>query len=103
MDRITKLKEFLLARPDDSFLLHALALEYIKNQQEDEAEILFRRVIALGKNATGTFYHLGKLLERKGYQEEAVSIYKQGMEACKSAGDEHAFRELQAAYEDLIY
>lgn len=103
MDRITKLKEFLLTRPDDSFLLHALALEYVKNKQDDEAEKLFRKVITIGKEALGTFYHLGKLLERKGNREGAVSIYKEGMEACKKAGDQHAYRELQAAYEDLIY
>ena len=30
MERIEKLKEFLRASPADSFLQHALALEYIK-------------------------------------------------------------------------
>jgi hypothetical protein len=30
MDRIEKLKTFLMSSPADSFLQHALALEYIK-------------------------------------------------------------------------
>ncbi|MFZ9661537.1 MAG: hypothetical protein ACO29O_06620 [Chitinophagaceae bacterium] len=103
MDRIAKLKEFLLQKPDDSFLLHALGLEYLKIQCEDEAEALFRQVISLGLNATGTYYHLGKLLEKKGNMAGAIEIYQKGMDHCKIVGDHHSFRELQTAYEDLIY
>jgi len=36
MDRIEKLKEYLQVSPADCFLLHALALEYIKLNNDNE-------------------------------------------------------------------
>ena len=39
MDRIDKLKEFLLANPADSFVQHALGLEYIKLDRNAEAKL----------------------------------------------------------------
>jgi hypothetical protein len=35
--------------------------------------------------------------------EAAISWYEKGMAAAKLAKDDHAYRELQAAYEDLVY
>jgi exonuclease VII small subunit len=51
----------------------------------------------------GSYYHLAKLLERQGEQESAIATYERGMEVAKRLGDRHAYGELQAAYEDLIY
>ena len=45
MDRIEKLKEFLKASPTDSFLQHALALEYIKLGNDEEARHLFEALL----------------------------------------------------------
>jgi len=103
MDRIEKLKRFLEQRPDDAFLLHALALEYVKRDDEPSARAMFERVLASDPMHTGTYYHLAKLLERNGERENAVRIYEEGMEVCRREGDEHALRELRAAYEDLVY
>ena len=41
MEKIEKLKSFLINSPGDSFLKHALALEYIKLGDEAEARKLF--------------------------------------------------------------
>ena len=43
MDRIAKLKELLETNPRDSFLQHALALEYIKLGDDDTAKKLFEQ------------------------------------------------------------
>ena len=103
MDRIEKLKSFLEREPNDAFLLHALALEYVKVHEDDKARPLFNKVLAIDRMYTGTYYHLAKLLERNGDRDGAVHVYELGMEACKEAGDEHAYRELQNSYEDLVY
>jgi Tfp pilus assembly protein PilF len=103
MDRIDKLKNFLASQPNDAFLLHALALEHVKRNEDEQARTLFNRVLAADPLYTGTYYHLAKLLERSGDRDAAVNTYEIGMEACKKAGDDHAYRELQNAYEDLIY
>src|SRR5688500_15567445 len=103
MNRIEKLKEYLAASPNDSFLQHALALEYVKLEDDRLARVLFESILQFNPAYTGSYYHLGKLLERTGDAEEAVKVYQKGMDACKLAGDNHAYNELQAAYEDLVY
>jgi Tfp pilus assembly protein PilF len=102
-DRIDKLKKFLEDSPQDSFLQHALALEYIKLGDEPRAKALFETILKREPQYVGSYYHLGKLLERTGETEAAVKIYEAGMTASKQAGDNHAYNELQAAYEDLVY
>ncbi|HLO69502.1 MAG TPA: hypothetical protein VK167_01450 [Flavipsychrobacter sp.] len=102
-DRIEKLKAFLNDTPNDCFLNHALALEYIKLGDDTEAKLLFEKNIGTDVNYVATYYHLGKLLERVGEQEGAIKIYEQGMAVAKTVGDNHSYNELQGAYEDLVY
>jgi tetratricopeptide (TPR) repeat protein len=103
MDRIEKLKEFLEVTPKDSFVQHALALEYIKLGDDVMAQKVFEKLLAENEAYIGSYYHLGKLLERKENRNNAVAIYQKGMQKAKEAGDNHAYNELQAAYEDLVY
>ena len=103
MDKIKKLQEYLGRQPEDTFLMHALALEYVKINDLQVAKEWFERVLMIDPGYTGTYYHLAKLLEALGAKEDAIGIYERGMEASAAAGDQHAYRELQAAYEDLTY
>ena len=102
MERIDKLKQYLDASPNDSFLQHALALEYIKMGQDYQAQKLFENILERDPKYVGTYYHLAKLLERNGNNEQATKWYEKGMAAAKEAGDQHSYNELQAAYEDLM-
>ena len=103
MERIEKLKEFLRASPTDSFLQHALALEYIKIGEDSSARVLFEEILTRDPDYIGSYYHLAKLLERTGEQEMAILWYEKGMTAAKKSGDQHAYNELQMAYEELVY
>jgi Tfp pilus assembly protein PilF len=103
MDRIEKLKEYLQKTPGDSFLKHALALEYIKLGRDVEARILFEEILTDAPDYIGSYYHLAKLLERNEQIDAAISWYEKGMEAAKKAGDNHAFGELRGAYEELTF
>lgn len=103
MDRTARLQEFLNANPTDNFLQHALALEYIKMGSEEQARELFEAILTRDENYVGSYYHLAKLLERTGNNEAAITWYERGMTAAKTSGDNHAYNELQAAYEDLVY
>lgn len=103
MDRIEKLKEFLKADPADSFVQHALALEYIKLNNDDEAKKLFEAILERDPGYVGSYYHLAKLLERNGNTDAAIKIYERGMEEAKNAGDSKALGELRGAYEELTY
>lgn len=102
-DRIEKLKTFLQQSPDDCFLNHALALEYIKLGNDNDARVLFYKNLKADPAYVATYYHLAKLLERLDLQEEAVKIYEAGMSEAKKTGDTHSYNELQSAYEDLVY
>ena len=102
MDRISKLLEYLKSSPTDSFLRHALALEYIKIDNDQEAKKLFLAILEQDPSYVGSYYHLAKLLERTGENELAIQWYEKGMAAAKAAADQHSYNELQAAYEDLV-
>ena len=103
MDRIEKLLEFLKQSPADSFLKHALGLEYIKIGNDVEARAMFESVLKEEPTYIGTYYHLAKLLERTGERNLAIEIYEQGMQKAKEAGDNHALGELRGAFEELTF
>jgi len=102
-DRIEKLNQFLAQSPNDCFLNHALALEYIKIGDDLKAKDLFEKNISNDVNYVATYYHLGKLLERLQEKERAIQVYESGMKVAKQIGDNHTYNEIQAAYEDLVY
>jgi len=103
MERIQKIKEFLQQSPDDSFLQHALALEYIKLGEDKTAKELFETILTRDPGYIGSYYHLAKLFERNEELEKAMKVYEKGMEEAKKAGENHAYGELRSAYEELIY
>ncbi len=103
MDRIEKIIEFLKASPKDNFLRHALALEYIKTGDDFSARNLFETILTEFPEYIGSYYHLAKLLERRGETNLAINWYEKGMLVAKQTADNHAYNELQMAYEDLIY
>ena len=102
MEKIEKLKSFLIDSPGDSFLKHALALEYIKLGDEAGARKLFLEILERDPSYIGSYYHLARLLERTGETENAKNWYEKGMIAARQAGDSHAYNELQTAYKDII-
>ncbi len=70
MSRIEQLQLFLKDSPDDSFLVHALALEYLKAGDEIKAKYYFEQNLHKAPQYVATYYHLGKLLERSGATRE---------------------------------
>lgn len=103
MDRIERIQDFLKQSPKDNFLRHALALEFIKMGEDKKARELFEDILNECPDYIGSYYHLGKLLERGNETQLAIAWYEKGMFAAKAAKDTHAYNELQAAYEDLVY
>jgi Tfp pilus assembly protein PilF len=103
MDRIEKLKEFLQQNPADSFVQHALALEYIKAGNDAEAQHLFENILHREPGYIGSYYHLAKLFERNGNIESAIEWYEKGMQQAKQKGEDKIYSELQSAYEELTF
>ena len=103
MDRVEKIKEMMRDNPTDSFLWHALALEYIKLGNDNDAKKLFESILENEPGYIGSYYHLAKLLERIGETNEAIRVYEKGMEEAKKAGDNHSLGELRSAFEELTF
>ena len=103
MTRIERIIEFLNQQPKDNFLRHALALEYIKVGEEQKAHDLFKDLLTESPDYIGSYYHFAKCLERMNDKEAAILWYEKGMAVAKTAKDNHAYSELQAAYEELVF
>ena len=100
MNRIEQLQNLLESSPQDSFLQHALALEFIKINEDDKAEPLFQEILTREPEYVGSWYHLARLQERKGDNEAAIKTYELGMEQAQTAGDKHAYSELMMARDE---
>ncbi len=103
MERVDSLLLLLEKSPDDSFLKHALALEYIKKGNNAEARKLLEDVLEKDPSYEGSYYQLAKLLEHTGNTEAAIKCYERGMTVTLNSGNQRAFNELQAAYAELKY
>lgn len=103
MDRVERIKEMLTTNPHDSFLNHALALEYIKTGDDAAARLLFEQLLEREPGYVGSYYHLAKLHERNGNEQKAIAVYEKGMHMAKEKGEQHAFGELRSAWEELTF
>ena len=103
MNRIKQIKQMLTEHPGDSFLQHALALEYIKIEEDEKAKQLFQNLLQDDESYVGSYYHLAKLLERNDEMAEAKEVYERGMLKAKECGDTNTYNELRTAYEDLVF
>jgi len=101
-DRLMRITDMLKANPQDSFLQHALALEYVKMGRDADARQVFENILTQEPGYIGSYYHLAKLLERTGEKDRAIEWYEKGMQAAKAAGDSHALGELRTACENLV-
>jgi Tfp pilus assembly protein PilF len=102
MNRIEILKGFLDDNPNDSFSRYALALEYMKLGQNDEALGEFEAVRKSDPDYVATYYQLGQLYQKVGQQHEAEKAFRTGITVATKAGDEHTRSELEAALEALL-
>ncbi|HXB92001.1 MAG TPA: tetratricopeptide repeat protein [Puia sp.] len=101
MDRIERLKEFLQSDPNDAFSKHALALEYVKLGDDAAARRLFEEILQRDPAYVGSYYQLGRLLERTGEKDLAIQWLEKGMAAAKAADERRTYNELRSAYDEL--
>ena len=96
-DRIAKLQEALKLRPDDPFLIYALALEAKSAGDEAAAERHFTDVRVRFPGYVPLYLHFGGFEQERGNFELACTLYREGIEQARRAGDAHALKELQSA------
>jgi len=96
--RVEELQGFLAESPDDPFLKYALTMEYRKMGDTAKTMAGFRDLTDRHPDYVGTYYHFAKFLEENGQKDEALDIYRKGMEMAERLRNRHAHGELLAAY-----
>ena len=96
-NRLNQLMSFFEASPNDGFIIFAVAKEYEKYDDIDNAMKYYLELKQKDPKYVGLYYHLGKLLEKKEQYQEAYDTYVEGMKIAKEAGDNHALGELATA------
>jgi tetratricopeptide (TPR) repeat protein len=102
MNRIEILKGFLSENPNDSFSRYALALEFAKIGQNDDALREFETVKSNDPAYVATYFQLGQLYAKLGRTHEAEKTFRTGITVAASAGDEHTRSELEGALEGIL-
>jgi Tfp pilus assembly protein PilF len=102
VNRIEILRGFLENDPRDSFSRYALALEYVKLGQTDNARREFEFVRDQDPGYVATYFQLAQLYRNLGLNHEAEKTYRTGITVAAKAGDAHTQSELEGALESLL-
>lgn len=97
MDRLVTLLTMVRDKPNDPFLIFAIALEYKSGGNQAESRAYFERLVNEFPDYVATYYQYGKMEEENGSAERAVDLYRKGIEKAKASGDAKTARELQQA------
>ncbi len=100
-DRLQQLLHFLKEDPNDGFLRFALAKEYEKQEDFDNALKFYLELYNAQPDYIGLYLHLGGLYEKLSDSSNAMRIYSEGLVVAKNLNDFHAASELNTAKMNL--
>jgi Tfp pilus assembly protein PilF len=100
--RLTQLLQYFKDDPNDPFNIYALALEYLKTDVT-KAKEFFDRLLLSHEDYVPAYYHAAKLYQSLDEKEKAIAVYEKGISIAKKHKEHKALRELQSAYDELIF
>ena len=95
--RIKTLLEMEAQKPTDAFVKFALALEYLNIGESEKATIYFENLLQDFPDYSATYYHFGKMKEELGETENAITLYKKGIEVSTNNKETKNWNELKEA------
>jgi len=101
MNRKAALIDMLKDDPKDPFLLYALALEQVKDNDIQAAITVLKALISDQPDYLATYYQLGKLQEQQGQIDDAIDTYKKGEKIASEQRDLKTKSELSEAIWEL--
>ena len=101
MNRKNTILDMLKDEPNDPFLVYALALEHIKDDELSEAITALEVLVSSQPDYLPAYYQLGKLKEQQGLISEAIVIYKKGEKIASEQRDLKTKSELSEAIWEL--
>jgi tetratricopeptide (TPR) repeat protein len=96
MSKIPELESLLEERPDDPFVIYALAREYDKLGNPLQAVLMYEHLVNDHADYIGTYYHYASLLYSRGNRNEAIKLVDIGIEKGSTVKDLHAVSELKS-------
>jgi tetratricopeptide (TPR) repeat protein len=97
MGRIEMLMQFVEANPQDPFPRYGLAMELKNAGRLEDAERAFNELMNRFPDYTPAYLHAGNVLKDLSRVEDAMNVYRAGIEACARKRDDHARGELESA------
>jgi Tfp pilus assembly protein PilF len=91
---ISQLEKLLGTPRDGALLRYSLGLEYAKEGNHARAVEYLREAVARDAMYSAAWKMLGKSLTELQQNEEALTAYRQGIEAAKKKGDRQAEKEM---------
>lgn len=101
MSKIPQLLQFLEKSPNDAFLIHAIALEYAKGAELDNAIQYFEMNRENNPAYLATYYHLGKAYELVKDYDNAIAVYNEGIGVATEQQNMKTKNEIAMALEFL--
>ncbi|MFI5203641.1 MAG: hypothetical protein ACHQF2_04015 [Flavobacteriales bacterium] len=102
-DRIKLLKEWMQTDSTDPFLPYALALEFKKAGQLTETADTLCTLLNTFPDYLPVYYQLGILFEETGKKENALQVYRTGLQKAREQKDAKTAGEISEAIQRLEF
>lgn len=100
MSRLETLLE-MASEEADAFTCYAIAQEYVKSQQFEEAFTWYERALAEDPEYIPAYHHFGLAKIETRDLDEADELLRKGLEIAEAKKDLHARDEIEQALEEL--
>jgi len=102
-NKISLLAKRVQNDPEDTFSKFALALELLKTDDVKKARMMFESILKQDPEYLGVYYHLGKLYESLGMYDDALRLFRNGIDVADNKQEFRTKSELKEAIEQLRY
>lgn len=100
--RISELLGLINEEPEDPFLRYALALEYVKSGDLQNAGECFRFLLNNVPEYLPVYYHAAHFFWEKNDLEAARKAFEKGISIAKNNKDPKTLRELENAFNNFL-
>jgi Flp pilus assembly protein TadD len=100
-NRKQQLEEMLAEDPKDPFLRYGLAMEYVREGNDEEAVRRFLEMATVTPEYVPMYLQAGQALARLGRLEQAREMYRNGIAMARQQREDHAAEEMQGLMEGL--
>ncbi|HKL14717.1 MAG TPA: tetratricopeptide repeat protein [Balneolaceae bacterium] len=101
--KISQLAKNVQQDPSDTFSKFALALELLKEDQVEKAQLLFEAILKQDPDYLGVYYHLGKLYQRREMYNLAEEMFTKGIQVANKKSESRTKSELSEALLQLQF